>query len=160
VILPGNGQGGFGPRQLLPYATVAHAILAADVDDDGDADLAVVDAQQTLSVFLRAPSGYALPVHYIVGEEPNAIAAGDVTGDGRLDLLASNIVGDTVAVLRGLGDGTFVPGTIVQDAGPIAIHDADQDGRLDLLIGRSPLVVALRNVTPPLRRPASTSDLP
>jgi FG-GAP-like repeat len=44
-----------------------------------------------------------------VGSYPDAIVAGDFTGDGRTDLAVANEFGDTVSVLLGNGDGTFQP---------------------------------------------------
>ena len=50
-------------------------------------------------------------VDYSVGTDPDAIVAGDLNGDGRLDLAIAN--GDnesgTVSIFQGNGDGTFRP---------------------------------------------------
>ncbi len=44
-----------------------------------------------------------------MGTVPDAIVAGDFTGDGRLDLAVVKRFGDDVSVLLGNGDGTFQP---------------------------------------------------
>ena len=46
---------------------------------------------------------------YAAGTSPDALVAGDFTGDGRLDLAVANYGSNDVSVLMGNGDGTFQP---------------------------------------------------
>jgi hypothetical protein len=65
-----------------------------------------------------------------------AITTGDVDGDGDLDLLTGNVVGNVVSLLRNTGNGTFGPATSIGvGIGPndLALADVDGDGDLDLL---------------------------
>lgn len=65
------------------------------------------------------------------------VAAGDLTGDGFVDLAVPNHSDDHVAVLAGDGTGGFQhAGTILAPDGPvrIALTDLDFDGDLDLLV--------------------------
>ena len=60
----------------------------------------------------------------------------DLNGDGRLDLVSN--VANTLQVLRGLGDGTFVlsaalPGVLNPIS--VAAGDLNGDGRPDLVCG-------------------------
>src|SRR5205807_1565926 len=48
---------------------------------------------------------------FAVGMKPEFVVAGDVNGDGILDLAVANVNSGTVTVLLGNGDGTFQPGT-------------------------------------------------
>src|SRR5262249_61329302 len=47
------------------------------------------------------------PVTYTVGIFPTAIAVGDFTGSGHLDLAVASASSSTVSILKGLGDATF-----------------------------------------------------
>jgi hypothetical protein len=81
-------------------------------------------------------SSYKAAGNYAVGERPVAIAAGDFTGEGRIDLAVAN-AGRTVSVLMGTGDGTFskaaeydigvVPGRLI-------VGDFNGDGRADIIV--------------------------
>jgi hypothetical protein len=72
------------------------------------------------------------------------IAAGDVDGDGVLDLVANNGngTGTNLGLLRGRGDGTFEPVRAVPAPPPApgirAVRDLNADLRADLLVGNSP----------------------
>jgi hypothetical protein len=65
------------------------------------------------------------------------VAAGDVNGDGLLDLAVANIRSNNVSVLLGTGDGsfgaarTFAAGTIPRS---VVLGDVNGDGLLDLAV--------------------------
>jgi hypothetical protein len=65
------------------------------------------------------------------------VAIADVNGDGRLDLLAANMMSNTLSVLLGDGDGTFRSPVTYAAGGnnpiAIAVADIDGDGKPDLL---------------------------
>jgi hypothetical protein len=60
-------------------------------------------------------------VDYGVGVDPQALASGDVNGDGRLDLVVPNRAAEpSLSVLLGKGDGgeSFVLGGVNGDGSP------------------------------------------
>ncbi len=113
TVLLGNGDGTLGAPALFsagagPMMTIAVAV--ADLNGDGKPDLAAADYNGyagTVSVLLGdGTGGFAAASTYMVGENPSSIAAADINGDGRRDLITTCSDG-TVKVLLGNGNGTF-----------------------------------------------------
>ena len=76
---------------------------------------------------------------------PQALAIGDVNGDGNPDLLLANecsmdgnCEAGSIGVLLGKGDGTFQPATVYPSGGydprAILISDVNGDGKLDAIV--------------------------
>jgi hypothetical protein len=74
---------------------------------------------------------------YAVGANPQAVAVGDFNGDGIPDLAVANADDNTVSILLGQGDGTFVnAGTLATNLYPLAVVAADLagNGLVDLVV--------------------------
>jgi hypothetical protein len=86
------------------------------------------------------------PVDYATASTPKGIAIGDVTGDGKLDVVTAG--SGEVAVHAGVGDGTFLPkvGYALSNGSAVAVGDITGDGRLDVIAG-----AGLSNTTLPPR---------
>jgi hypothetical protein len=126
-----------------------NAVVMADVDGDGRADLIScngvyendVATYGYVSVALQtAPATFATPVRYTVGGDPAAVAVGDLNGDGRLDLAVANAASGTVTLLfqSATTAGTFGTPLTLSCGGltplDVAIGDLNQDGRADLAV--------------------------
>jgi uncharacterized protein (DUF2141 family) len=103
-----------------------------------------------LVTFAQHPTGsrFLPAVTYSSGGSfGNAVAVGDLNGDGKPDLVVANGYNADnnggVAVLLGNGDGTFQPGVTYDSGGTasfansIAIADVNGDGKLDLVVADS-----------------------
>ncbi|MDC0671860.1 FG-GAP repeat domain-containing protein [Nannocystis radixulma] len=139
----GDGRGGFGPiehfeRDSRLVASTRHALLA-DLDRDGADELVLavlhVDGCELLRVRL---DGDAPNVALIATLSPqhHRVRAVDLDGDGVLDLLADRYGRIELAILVGLGDGTFAAPRrteVEHEAWIEAVFDMDGDGLLDLV---------------------------
>lgn len=86
-----------------------------------------------------------------VGAVATSVAAGDIDGDNRADLVVTRFQESKVTYLRSQGNGTFAPG-IDLPIGPLSpvnltLADLDNDGWLDVIVGDfgNDLVFAYRN---------------
>jgi len=101
----------------------------------------------TAAVLVSARCAVAAPafnlgprVNYTTGRAPWCVIAGDLNGDGSVDLVTANAEANSVSVLLGRGDGTFMPHVdFATGASPrsAAISDMDLDGRPDLIVANS-----------------------
>ena len=111
-----------------------------DFNGDGKPDVAVTN-QNGLAVLLNNGSGGFEPaVSYIVGTNPQSVAAADLNGDGHVDLVVVNQGSGTVSILLGSGNGSFAGSTtFAAGTNPrwVALGDFNGDGKPDLAIADS-----------------------
>ena len=73
-----------------------------------------------------------------VGTTPVGVVAADFNGDGIEDLAVANSGSNTLSILLGQGNGTFVPAaspTTGNQPVSLAVGDFNNDGKLDLAVG-------------------------
>src|SRR5439155_755404 len=146
-VLLGNGDGTFQAPRTFDAGRAPISVSVADLNGDGRPDLAVANygsvdstAQPgNVAVLLgNGDGGFQSAVFFVTGgTHPHAVAVSVVDGDGIPDLLVSNSGSYTVAVLRGIGNGTFQEArTFFAGSGPasIAVRDFNGDGRPDLAV--------------------------
>ncbi len=129
----GNGTFGNAPDNTynLPAGVQAVAIVAADVDGDGNTDLVTANANGSISILYGNGDGTFKPAVMLnVGQSPRAIAVADLNGDGKPDIVVADSQANTVDVLYGLGNRQFSAPSIYASGGtgPIALAIADFNG--------------------------------
>jgi hypothetical protein len=151
TVLLGDGQGGFTPAPNSPFAVEVrphtHGVASGDLNGDGNLDL-VTDSWGTDQVevlFGNGKGGFTIPGSFFaVGKHPyQRVRVADVNGDGKADIITTNLEGDNVTILLGDGRGGFK-----QSAGSpfpcgdspfnFAAGDVNGDGKPDLAIVNSP----------------------
>jgi hypothetical protein len=149
TIFTGAGDGTFSKVGTITTPTQAHGIVVADFNQDGNDDIAYAVSGSTLSdLYVAAGKGngtFKAPV-LVASQIGEFLTAGDTNADNIPDIAASTItrpgggnIGDSLFVLIGKGDGTFLPTvTYVSDI-PSDPHFADVngDGKTDIIAGGS-----------------------
>jgi hypothetical protein len=172
VVVLNSGAGTFPSNSFSSYPTTYSAFIAVVGDLNGDGRLDIVATENlnnAVDVLLNttstttntaptfaAKASYLLPV---AGDTPLDVKLGDVSGDGKLDIVTANYNNTTITVLVNAGAGTFGTnarnGTDYAIANPLpgylAMGDVNGDGKLDLAIatsGINKVIVLPGNNTP------------
>lgn len=137
-ILPSDGSGSFlasiaGPAGGLIAPGPTEAALA-DVNGDGLTD-ALLTISSSVSVHLATSVGVFGAGSSGSGTVSGPLAVGDITGDGRPEILASSN-GLTIGINDGNGAypfwSTYLPGTVINRP---QVGMIDNDGFLDIVVG-------------------------
>jgi hypothetical protein len=146
-VLLGDGSGSFGPASSFAVGDQPVFVAAADLRNDGKADLIVLDYSKPtanaasggeVSVLLGNGDGtFNAASHFGVGNSPAGFAVGYFNNDAYLDLVVANHSGGQVSVLLGDGIGRFgTPNSFPAggDAFFVAVGDFNRDGKEDLAV--------------------------
>lgn len=142
-VLLNRGNGSFRAKRDYRTGRGPNSLAIGDLNGDRKLDLVTANMYQpanskvyTASVLLNSGGGhFRAPRDYRTGDNPEAIAIGDVNGDRKLDLVTAN-EGNTVSVLLNRGGGRFRAKREYR-TGPsptdVAIGDLNADGKPDLV---------------------------
>lgn len=129
----------------IDVLSVPSGIVGAQLVGDGALDLAVTKGNADTVLILKGLGDGTfemLPVELAVEPSPIGVAATDLNGDGRFDLIvASEVSADgsvpgKVSVLRNLGGDTFsTAATLTAELGTraVAVADVNKDSRPDIV---------------------------
>lgn len=125
------------PAHTTAVGAQPRAIATADIDDDNDPDLAVVNGVSgTVSILLNDGDGaFALAPAVSAPGAPRAVALLDLDNDGLCDLLVSRSDADTLSIHRNLGGGVFgadQPQNVPPGGHPNGVGSGDLDNDKDI----------------------------
>jgi hypothetical protein len=145
-VLLGNGRGSFMQAVGSPFAVgrapYPHAI--GDVNKDGHLDIVTPNVgSNNVSVLLGNDKGSftaAAKSPYAVETRPYYIAIGDVSGDGKPDLITTHDDISLISTLLGDGRGGFTlapksPFDLGLRAFKLVAFDVNRDARMDIIVG-------------------------
>ena len=144
VLFRNDGRLNFEPVVLLDGVGRVACAEAADLDGDGDQDIAVCvfgDVAEGKVVWLEQKEGFTFEEH-VLDDRPGAIHAFpfDADGDGDLDIAVSlSQLAEEILLFRNGGEGDFTKEVLFAasdtDFGMsgLELADLDQDGDTDIL---------------------------
>lgn len=154
-VLKGDGSGGFATSQFIDLGSIPFlggtlpTLVVGDLNGDGKQDLALVDGQTTVKIFLQnSGGGFSTSPSYetsLALSKPADVAVGDFNGDGKEDFAVAmrlNSVGSApsqqAAMFFGNGAGGFTRQPDIQTGGDgpqsIVSGDFNHDSKLDLAV--------------------------
>jgi hypothetical protein len=109
---------------------------------DGISDVIVaLSGKDQVQVFLNDGLGnLTAQAPIAVGKQPEGVAAKDLNGDGKPDIVTANFADNTLSVLLSIPSGGFLPAYAIKSSSPTAIQnpvsvvisDLNQDGWNDI----------------------------
>jgi hypothetical protein len=149
-ILLDDGRGGFSSAKVLVLGTQGGLYTSGvgDVDGDGHLDVVAVSSGWSGSgpgrIVTKLGDGRggfmdAASESVTASPAPRLVALADVNGDRRADVVLGHSRSNLLSILRGEGNGVFVPVPaspldLGMETWAVDVADVDQDGRADLVV--------------------------
>ncbi|GAA0717335.1 beta strand repeat-containing protein [Dokdonella soli] len=162
---PGSAMPSFATQRTFVTGGGPESVIAADVNGDGRPDLIVANYSGAVSVLLNttapgaASSSFATQQTFASGSSSNSVAAADVNGDGKPDLVVANRLDHAVSVLLNTtASGATTPSFATQQTfatgsipASVTAADINGDGKPDLIaanFGGNSVSVLLNTTAP------------
>jgi hypothetical protein len=136
AIARGAGDWAYEVPSRVTSARHPTDVAVADFDGDGAMDLAISGGRGSAITLVLSRIAEPRAREYATGPAAIDLALRDLTADGVRDVVTLNRGERRIAVLRGLGDGSFGPPTkheVAAGARALATTDVDGNGIVDLL---------------------------
>lgn len=141
MILRNTGSGFSQSAYFSNYPYTVSSVATGDFDGDGHADFAA--AGSWLSVYRNSGNGTTYTrTLFPAGENQTGLEARDMDGDGSLDLVAPNYLGNSVSVYSNDGSGGFADRRdwgVGANPWGVAVGDVSGDGMPDIVAPNSQL---------------------
>jgi len=139
---PGLGACELAATASYPSGPWPRGVVVADLNADAHLDLVIPSEDDLMRVMYGTSSGAFIEGYVMAGARPIAIAVGDFTEDGRVDIAVSGsptMMSPAVSILEGHPDGTFtrLPQSLPIAASHLVAADFDHDGHLDVVASSS-----------------------
>lgn len=136
--LRNDGQGTFAAPATISTPDVPRAAVAADLDNDGDPDIATVSGTVELAWIEKTGSGYGRPTILTGGVGwLSTLEATDLTGDDLPEVFIGSSNTSLFWKFSNLGNGQFgPPASVEEEADHLSLirgTDLDGDGDQDLI---------------------------
>lgn len=145
-VLPGAGDGTFGPPILRLMGTVAVGAGLADIDGDGLPDLTAIGGNY---VYVRKNLGglaFQPSAAYPIGFDATELIVTDLNGDGRDDIVVALGATGVRMLLAGVSGGLSAATVLYTGSNQrVNVGDLEGDGDIDVLINTSSQLHVLRN---------------
>ena len=138
----GNGNGTLTPFKKFRAGLKPWGVTIGDFDQDTIPDVVVANMtnlNSRISLLRGLGDGtFARPVSFLVfGRGTRHVASGDFNGDNYLDIAAADRASNSVSILLGNGNGTFLVPKIHHTRGTMDLTLADFDGNDTLDVATS-----------------------
>lgn len=146
-MIGGNAGEGTYTSPTSYFSEAPTDVATGDLDNDGAIDIVTSNrgvSGSSVRVFIGDGQGtFNPPALFSLGEDPAALAVGDLNGDGALDIVTANYdavnpgLPSTLSVFLGQGDGSFGMSnsySIQAGARDLTLVDVNNDANLDAVV--------------------------